>query len=100
MNTTFTPSLENISLSNGSVMGPGYIMQVIFSLAIVIGFAYITLKYVLPKLKTSSIGRYIKVIDRVFLEPQVTAYMLEAKGKSYLVVISQKKATLLDKYEN
>ncbi len=93
-------SLEAVSLSTGPVFSLAYIMQILFSLLVVIGFAFIALKYVLPKLKVSSIGKYIKVVDRAFLEPQVTAYMLEAKGKSYLVVAGHKKITLIDKYEN
>jgi len=77
----------------------GYIIQLIFSLAIVIGFIYVASRYILPKFTPSTKGKYITVLDRVVLEPQVVSYILRVNDKSWLVVVTNKSATVVDKLE-
>jgi hypothetical protein len=42
----------------------------------------------------------IQVLDRVGLEPQVSAYVLTSFGNTYLILVSNKSATLIDKIES
>lgn len=78
----------------------GYIFQLILSLAIVIGLIYFSAKYLFPKLQLPSQGKLIQIVDRIGLEPQVSAYIISANEKSYLIVVSQKCVTLIDKLES
>jgi flagellar biogenesis protein FliO len=78
----------------------GYIFQLIISLAVVIGLIYFSAKYLFPKLQLPSHGQTIQILDRVGIEPQVSAYIISAYDKSYLIVVSNKGVTLLDKLES
>ncbi len=78
----------------------GYIFQLIISLAVVIGLIYFSAKYLFPKLQLSSQGKVIQVQDRIGLEPQVSAYIISAYDRSYLIVVSNKGVTLIDKLES
>jgi len=68
----------------------GYLVQVFFSLLIVFGLIYLTARYILPRFQISAKGRIIQVVDRVGLEPQVSAYILKVGQTSYLAVVSAK----------
>ena len=97
---TFFSTVENASVQGPSpVISFGYIVQLIFSLLVVLGFIYVAAKYVFPKLKLSTKGAYINVIDRVVLEPQVTSYILKVGSSSYLIIVSSKSVTKIDKLE-
>jgi len=78
----------------------GYVFQLILSLAIVIGLIYFSAKYLFPKIQLPSQGKLIQVVDRIGLEPQVSAYIISAYDRSYLIVVSQKGVTLIDKLES
>ncbi len=78
----------------------GYIFQLIISLAVVIGLIYFSAKYLFPKLQLPSQGKLIQIVDRIGLEPQVCAYIISAYDKSYLIVVSNKSVTLIDKLES
>lgn len=78
----------------------GYIFQLIISLALVIGLIFFSAKYLLPKLQLPSQGSLIKITDRMGLEPQVSAYIISVHDRSYLVVVSNKGVTLIDKLES
>lgn len=71
----------------------GYIIQVIFSLAIVFGLMWLTTKYLLPRMAPGSKGRMIEVLDRVVLEPGVSSYVLKVENKSWLIAVSNKSVT-------
>ncbi|MEK7376512.1 MAG: hypothetical protein AABZ57_05070, partial [Candidatus Margulisiibacteriota bacterium] len=77
----------------------GYIIQLIFSLAVVFGFIYIGAKYLLPKFSSSTKGRLIQIEDKVVLEPQVTSYIIKVGSDSWLVVVSNKHVARIDKLE-
>ena len=81
---------EALALQASPIVTVGYLMQVIFSLAVVLALIFVIAKYLLPKLRVATIGRVIQVVDRVMLEPQVTAYILKVGKKSWLVVASNK----------
>jgi len=78
----------------------GYVFQLIISLAIVIGLIYFSAKYLFPRLQLPSQGKFIQILDRIGLEPQVSAYIISANDKSYLIVVSNKGVTLIDKLES
>lgn len=90
---------EALALQKSPIFTFGYIMQVILSLLVVLGLIYLMAKYVLPKLSITPQGKNISVLDRVGLEPQVTAYTLKVGSFIYLIVSSNKNATLLDKFK-
>ncbi len=93
-------SPEVITVARSPLVSVGYVFQLIISLSIVIGLIYFSAKYLLPKVQPSSGERIIEVIDRVGLEPQVTSYVISAKGRSYLIVVSNKGVALIDKLDN
>jgi flagellar biogenesis protein FliO len=87
------------TMGSSNVISFGYIIQLIFSLAVVLGFIFIIYKYVLPKFKISTTGNYIKVVDKVILEPQVSAYILKAGKSAWLIAVTGKQVTKIDKLE-
>lgn len=92
-------SPEVMSVSRSPLVTVGYIIQLIFSLAIVVGLIFFASKYLLPKLQLPSSGKLIQVVDRIGLEPQVSAYIILADGKQYLIAVSNKNVTFIDKIE-
>lgn len=92
-------TLEALPLQHTPIITFGYIMQLFISLLIVMALIYITARFVLPKLKTTSTGNIIKILDRVYLEPQVSAYVLKAGKDSWLIVTSSKQIARIDKIE-
>ncbi len=89
---------EAIALQKSPIVTFGYIMQILISLVIVIGLIYLIAKYIFPKLQVSSLGKNMKVIDRVGLEPQVTIYTVKIGSYSYVIAVSSKNTTLIDKF--
>jgi len=92
-------SPETLTVGRSPLVTAGYIFQLIISLAIVIGFIFFVARYLLPKLQLPSQSSIIQIKDRVGIEPQVSAYVISAYGKSYLVVVSNKSVALIDKIE-
>ncbi|MFA5113716.1 MAG: hypothetical protein WC529_05420 [Candidatus Margulisiibacteriota bacterium] len=90
---------EALVLSSSPIMTVGYLMQVILSLAIVLGLIFVIARYLLPRLKVAPGGKLIQVADRVMLEPQLTAYVLKVKGKSWLVVAGSKGVAAVGEVE-
>ncbi|MFC1495942.1 hypothetical protein ACFL52_00820 [Candidatus Margulisiibacteriota bacterium] len=90
---------EALSLQNTPIITFGYIMQVFLSLAIVLGLIYVASKYLLPRFKMQNMGQSVKIVERIGLEPGVSAYMIKSNNKSYLVAVSQKNMLLLDSFE-
>jgi|GEM_PF-658561 len=90
---------EALTLKGSPVLTIGYVFQVFLSLAIVIGLIYIVSKYLLPKLQIPTRGRLIQIVERVGLEPQVTAYILKVKEKSWLVVAGKGAIRVVDKLD-
>lgn len=91
---------EALPIERSPVITMPYLVQLFFSLVIVFGLIYLTAKYVLPKLQvTAAKGRSIEVVDRVGLEPQVSAYIIKAGKKSYLLAVSSKNVQLISEIE-
>ncbi|MBN3033185.1 MAG: FliO/MopB family protein [Candidatus Saganbacteria bacterium] len=81
---------EPLVLQSSPIITAGYVMQVIFSLAIVVALIYVIARFLLPKLKVAGQGRLIRVLDRVMIEPQVSAYILKVGHQNWLIVSSNK----------
>jgi flagellar biogenesis protein FliO len=90
---------EPLVLQTSPIITTGYMMQVLFSLLIVIAIIYVMAKFLLPRLKIAAPGRLIQIVDRVFLEPGVTAYILKVGKKAWLVVASGKRAEKISEIE-
>ncbi len=95
----FFSSAESSVGQVSPIISFGYIMQLLFSLLVVFGFIYVTAKYLLPKIKTSTKGYYLSVIDKVVLEPQVSSYIIKAGKSSWLVIVSNKHIAKIDKLD-
>ncbi|GEM_PF-3331518 len=96
----FSPEASTAAYqSSSAAVSIGYVIQLLFSLLVVLGFLYVTAKYLLPKLKTSSKSEHMELFDRLVVEPQVTLYIVKAAGRSWLVSISNKTVTVIDKFE-
>ena len=91
---------EALSLSTTPIITFGYIMQVFISLLVVLAFIYLAAKYVFPKIKTSNTGKLIKIIDRVYLEPQVSAYILKVEKSAWLIAVSNKQISRIDRIDD
>jgi flagellar biogenesis protein FliO len=83
--------------SYSPVISVGYIVQLIFSLAVVVGFLYVTAKYLLPKMQTGTKSKQIEITDKLVIEPQVSSYVIKAGGNSYFIIVNSKTTTLIDK---
>jgi len=90
-------TIEALTLQKTPIVTFGYIIQVVFSLAIVLGLIYLTSKYLLPRLQVNPKGKFLEVIDRVGLEPQVSAYVIKVKDQTYVLAVSSKNVELIDK---
>lgn len=88
--TTEVPLAGQATLGRTPLVTFGYLVQVFFSLLIVFGLIYLTARYLLPRFQISAKGRLIQVVDRVGLDPQVSAYIIKVGQSSYLVVVSSK----------
>lgn len=92
-------SPEALAFQRTPIITFGYVIQVFFSLLIVLAFIYMIGKYVLPRLKINAAGKMIKVLDRVYLEPQVSAYILKVGKSAWLVMASNKRVAKIDKLD-
>lgn len=90
---------EAITFQKTPIVTFGYIMQVLISLAIVLGILYISSKYLLPRMKFSPKGRFVEIVDRIGLEPGLAVYIIRVKNKQYVLAAGQKGTTLLDSLE-
>ncbi|MBI5399460.1 FliO/MopB family protein [Candidatus Saganbacteria bacterium] len=90
---------EALTFQHTPVITFGYIVQLIFSLVVVLTLIYLIAKYLMPRLKLNPNGKLIQVLDRAFLEPQVSAYLLKVGKNVWLVAASQKRITKIDKLE-
>jgi flagellar biogenesis protein FliO len=90
---------EALAFQRTPIITFGYIMQVFISLLVVLAFIYLIAKYLLPRLKINATGKVIKVLDRVYLEPQVSAYILRVGKSAWLVVTSNKQVARIDKID-
>jgi len=90
---------EALILEKTPVVTFSYIVQVALSLAVVLGLIYLISRYLLPRLQVTGKGRMIEVLDRIGIEPQVTAYVIKFNKNIYLVACGQKGVALLDKFK-
>jgi len=88
--TLLGASPEALVLQQSPIITFGYIVQVVFSLAIVLALIYFMVKFLLPRLRGPVKGGLIQIVDRVYLEPQVSSYILKVGRRSWLVVASSK----------
>ena len=91
---------EALALQTTPIITFGYFMQVLLSLMVVLGLLFIAARYVLPKFKISNSSGLIKVVDRVYLEPQVAAYLLKVGQGSWLITVSNKNICRIDRVDN
>lgn len=90
---------EALVLRASPIITFGYIMQMIFSLAIVLGIIYLCAKFLLPKIKLSGTGKFITVLDRVALEPNVSLYVIQIGIKKWLIGVGQKNITRIEQLD-
>lgn len=94
-----TVSKEVISFQKTPIVTFGYVMQVIFSLALVLGLIYIVSKFLLPKIRLNPKGKTIEIKERIGLEPGLSAYIIKTKDKNHLIIAGAKGIALIDTYE-
>jgi len=93
-------SVEATSLKGSPIITASYIFQLFMSLLIVFGLMYLISKYVIPRIKVTSQSKYIQVIDKIGLEPQVGAYIIKVNDAKWLVVVSNKNVSVVSKLES
>jgi flagellar biogenesis protein FliO len=91
---------EAIAFQRAPLITVGYIMQVFFSLLIVLALLWLIARYLLPRMKFANSGKLIRILDRVYLEPQVSAYILKVGKAAWLVMTSSKQIARIDKIED
>jgi hypothetical protein len=90
---------EALVLQQSPIVTFGYVIQVVFSLALVLALIYFSAKMLLPRLRGPVKGGLVQVTDRVYLEPQVAAYVLKAGRRSWLIVTSSKNVEKIAELE-
>lgn len=90
---------EPLVLQTTPLITFGYVMQVLLSLGIVVALIYSIAKYLMPRMKVNAPGRLIKVVDRIYLEPQVSAYILKVGSQGWLVVASNKQVATISEVD-
>jgi flagellar biogenesis protein FliO len=90
---------EALAFQQTPAITAGSVFQLIFSLLVVLALIYLIARYVMPRLKISPNGKIIQILDRVYLEPQVTASLLKVGKIVWLVVTSNKQVTKIDRLE-
>lgn len=96
----FSPEADTAtSAVSSAAVSIGYVIQLLFSLLVVMGFIYLAGKYLLPKIKTSSKSEHITLFDRLVVEPQVTLYIVKSANRSWLISVNNKAVTVIDKFE-
>jgi flagellar biogenesis protein FliO len=90
---------EALTFQHTPIITFGYVMQVFISLLVVLALIYVIARYVLPKMKFTATGKMIKILDRVYLEPSVAAYVLKVGKSAWLIVSSNKQVARIDKIE-
>ena len=88
---------EALVLQKTPIVTFGYIMQIFLSLGIVIALVYMTGKYLLPRLQVTPKSKFLSVVDRIGLEPQASVYAVKAAGEIYILGVSSKNITLIEK---
>ena len=88
-----------LALQHSPTVTVGYFFQVVFSLAIVLALIYLIAKFVLPRFKLTAPGKLIQIVDRIMLEPQVSAYILKVGKSAWLIVAGSKNVIKVDKIE-
>ena len=88
---------EALVFKSSPIITFGYIIQIFFSLLIILALLYVGSRYILPKIKTANSGKYIQLLDRVYLEPQVSAHIIKVGPEAWLIGISNKNITKIDK---
>ncbi|HVN67704.1 MAG TPA: hypothetical protein VMT55_04960 [Candidatus Sulfotelmatobacter sp.] len=86
-------------LQQSPIVTFGYVVQVVFSLAIVLALIYFSAKLLLPRLRGPVKGSLIQIVDRVYLEPQVASYVLKVGRRSWLIVASSKNVEKIAELE-
>lgn len=82
------------------IITAGYVMQVIFSLLVILASIYLAGRYILPRFKAQGSGRMIEVLDRVYLEPQVAAYIVKVGKSAWLLAVGRQNIVKVDKIED
>jgi len=90
---------EALVLQQTPIITASYVMQVIFSLLVVLAIIYSIARFLLPKLKLPTQGRLIQIVDRIMLEPQVNAYIIKVGKKAWLIASSNKGIEKIDRVE-
>lgn len=90
---------EPLVLQSTPIITFGYIMQVFFSLLVVLAIIYVIGKFVLPRLKTGTTGKLIKILDRIYLEPNVSAYVLRVGKSAWLIAVNRQNIVRIDKID-
>ena len=90
---------EALAFQRTPIITFGYIMQVFFSLLLVLALLWLIARYLLPRLKFAGTGKLIKVLDRVYLEPQISAYILQVGKSAWLVMTGNKQVARIDKLD-
>jgi len=88
---------EAFSFQPTPIITFGYIMQLLFGLLVIFGMLYVTAKFFLPKLKLARSGQIIKIVERIYLEPQVSACLISIGKQNWLIGIGNKQITKIDK---
>lgn len=91
------PDLDTLpapSLGMGELLGP--LFKTMLMLAIVVGIAYLTLHKGLGKLVArQNLGRRVKVIERVGLDPKRALFLVEVDGRQLLLGAGEGGVVLL-----
>ena len=77
-------------------MDAAYYIKVIFSSLLIIGILLVVLKYS-KRLQKSHLARDIKIIDRIATGSQSNIFLVDVKGKEYVIGATNQSINVIDK---
>lgn len=77
-------------------MDAAYYIKFIFSSLLIIGILLVVLKYS-KRLQKSHLARDIKIIDRIATGSQSNIFLVDVKGKEYVIGATNQSINVIDK---
>ncbi|PIS29411.1 hypothetical protein COT42_05530 [Candidatus Saganbacteria bacterium CG08_land_8_20_14_0_20_45_16] len=91
---------EALAFQTAPVVTFGYLAQVVFSLLVVLALIVLAAKYLMPRFKINPSGKTIQIVERVFLEPQVSLCLVKVEGKRWLIGLGNKQLFKIDRLDD
>ncbi len=73
------------------------VIKIVIYLALVLGLIYLIAYFMKNRMMTQN-GRYIRVLERVYISPKISLSLIEAKDKVLLISVANDNVKLLESW--